>query len=92
MEENLRVRFVTINGMMRLTMDFSSYPAAVRMHVHHTKVYVPLDIARALYANPALVQKPVESFYTRDAFQLRVSSSTRCHLLVDAHYISIGCA
>lgn len=44
------------------------------MHVHHAKVYLPVDIAKALAVNPALVQKPVESFYTRDALQLRVSS------------------
>ncbi|KAJ3531640.1 hypothetical protein NM688_g7544 [Phlebia brevispora] len=51
----------------------SGYPGAVRMHVHHAKVYLPLDIAKALTVNPALVQKPVETFYTRDAFQLRAA-------------------
>jgi len=50
------------------------YPAAVRKHVHITKAYIPVDIARALSVNPSLVQKPVETFYTRDAIQLRVSA------------------
>ncbi|KAJ7293224.1 SGT1 protein-domain-containing protein [Mycena rebaudengoi] len=51
----------------------SGYPAAARNHVHITNVYLPLDIARALSANPALIQKPVETFYTRDAIQLRAA-------------------
>lgn len=41
-------------------------------HIHTTLAYLPMDIARALRKNPALVQKPVESFYTRDSVQLRV--------------------
>ncbi|KAJ7042600.1 SGT1 protein-domain-containing protein [Mycena alexandri] len=51
----------------------NGYPAAAKNHVHATKVYIPLDIARALAADPSLVQKPVETFYTRDAIQLRAA-------------------
>jgi hypothetical protein len=53
------------------------YPAAARQHVHTTKAWLPADIARALSADPALVQKPVETFYTRDAIQLRVRPAPR---------------
>lgn len=53
--------------------DTFRYPAATKSHVHVTKAYVPADIARALAVNPSLVQKPVETFYTRDAIQLRAS-------------------
>ncbi|KAI4520500.1 SGT1-domain-containing protein [Schizophyllum commune Loenen D] len=49
----------------------SGYPAAFRQHVHFTKAYLPQDVARALAVNPALVQRAVEAFYTRDAIQLR---------------------
>jgi len=38
-----------------------------------TRAYIPMDIAKALLAEPYLVQKAVETFYTRDAIQLRVS-------------------
>ncbi|TBU34976.1 SGT1 protein-domain-containing protein [Dichomitus squalens] len=51
----------------------SGYPAASRQHVHVTKAYLPVDVARALAVNPALVQKAVETFYTRDALQLRAA-------------------
>ncbi|KAG1757291.1 SGT1 protein-domain-containing protein [Suillus lakei] len=51
----------------------SGYPAAAKSHVHTTKAYLPLDIARALSVDPSLVQKPVETFYTRDAVQLRAA-------------------
>ncbi|KAL0950808.1 hypothetical protein HGRIS_007573 [Hohenbuehelia grisea] len=51
----------------------SSYPQALRSHVHVTKAWLPVDIARALSANPSLTQKPVETFYTRDAAQLRAA-------------------
>ncbi|KAG2156499.1 SGT1-domain-containing protein [Suillus bovinus] len=51
----------------------SRYPAAAKSHVHITKAYIPLDIARALSVDPSLVQKPVETFYTRDAVQLRAA-------------------
>lgn len=50
-----------------------SYPDAIKEHVHVTKVYIPEDVAKALKANPLLVQRAVETFYTRDAIQLRVS-------------------
>ncbi|KAH9947701.1 SGT1-domain-containing protein [Amylocystis lapponica] len=49
----------------------SGYPSAARQHVHTTSVYIPVDIAKALSVDPSLVQKPVETFYTRDALQLR---------------------
>ncbi|KAJ7462740.1 SGT1 protein-domain-containing protein [Mycena galericulata] len=49
------------------------YPAAAKHHVHATKAYIPLDIARALASDPSLIQKPVETFYTRDAIQLRAA-------------------
>ncbi|THV06071.1 SGT1-domain-containing protein [Dendrothele bispora CBS 962.96] len=51
----------------------SEYPATFRRHVHFTKAYLPLDIAKALSVNPSLVQKAVEAFYTRDAVQLRAA-------------------
>lgn len=51
----------------------SGYPAAAKSHVHTTKAYLPLDIARALSVDPSLIQKPVETFYTRDAVQLRAA-------------------
>ncbi|KAI0768553.1 SGT1-domain-containing protein [Trametes elegans] len=51
----------------------SGYPAALRQHVHVTKAYLPLDVAKALAVNPPLVQKAVEAFYTRDALQLRAA-------------------
>ncbi|KAF9452554.1 SGT1-domain-containing protein [Macrolepiota fuliginosa MF-IS2] len=49
----------------------SGYPAAQREHMHTAKAYVPVDVAKALLANQSLVQKAVETFYTRDAIQLR---------------------
>ncbi|KAG5648215.1 hypothetical protein DXG03_006170 [Asterophora parasitica] len=51
----------------------SQYPAAARNHVHKTKAYIPIDIAKALGRSPSLVQKAVETFYTRDAIQLRAA-------------------
>ena len=48
------------------------YPIAARNHVHVTKAYIPIDVAKALVKHPLLVQKAVETFYTRDAMQLRV--------------------
>ncbi|KAI0702453.1 SGT1 protein-domain-containing protein [Cytidiella melzeri] len=51
----------------------SKYPNAARAHVHHTSVIVPFAIAQALSTRPALVQKAVETFYTRDALQLRAA-------------------
>ncbi|KAJ4476672.1 SGT1 protein-domain-containing protein [Lentinula aciculospora] len=51
----------------------SGYPDAARQHVHATKAYMPLDIAKALSVNPSLVQKATEAFYTRDGVQLRAA-------------------
>lgn len=56
-------------------------------HIHHTKAYVPIDIAKALAVNPALVQKAVETFYTRDAIQLRVSTALRLKFDIDSNII-----
>jgi hypothetical protein len=52
------------------------YPLALRTHVHITKAHLPTDIARALSVDPSLIQKPVETFYTRDALQLRASDTS----------------
>ncbi|KAF9270523.1 SGT1-domain-containing protein [Marasmius fiardii PR-910] len=49
----------------------AQYPSAARNHVHFTKAYIPRDIAKALHVDASLVQKAVETFYTRDAVQLR---------------------
>ncbi|CAL1696402.1 unnamed protein product [Somion occarium] len=49
------------------------YPDASRQHLHHTKAYLPVDVAKALAKSPALIQKAVEAFYTRDAIQLRAA-------------------
>lgn len=51
----------------------SGYPGAAARHVHTTKAYLPVDVARALSVDPSLVQKAVETFYTRDAIQLRAA-------------------
>ncbi|KAJ7596676.1 SGT1 protein-domain-containing protein [Mycena floridula] len=51
----------------------SGYPEAAKQHVHHTNAYIPRDIAKALSSEPALIQKAVEAFYTRDAIQLRAA-------------------
>ncbi|KAF8845344.1 SGT1-domain-containing protein [Paxillus ammoniavirescens] len=51
----------------------SGYPGAARKHVHTSKAYLPVDIARALTVDPSLIQKPIETFYTRDAIQLRAA-------------------
>ncbi|KAF9474292.1 SGT1-domain-containing protein [Pholiota conissans] len=51
----------------------SGYPNATMSHVHNTKAYIPVDIAKALAINPSLVQRAVETFYTRDAIQLRAA-------------------
>ena len=62
----------TRSMQLRLLTEFASYPAASRQHMHITKAYLPVDVAKALAVNPLLVQKAVETFYTRDALQLRV--------------------
>ena len=59
------------------------YPSSLSHHVHKAKAYLPVDIAKALSVNPALVQKATEIFYTRDAIQLRVRNSPYC--LVPSH-------
>ncbi len=61
-----------LRAMLRSLTKFNSYPAASRQHMHITKAYLPVDVAKALAVNPLLVQKAVETFYTRDALQLRV--------------------
>jgi len=55
------------------TSTRTSYPGTLHEHLHTTWAYIPTDIAKALLAQPSLVQKAVEIFYTRDAIQLRVS-------------------
>lgn len=57
------------------SLGLYSYPSAAQQHVHTTKAFIPKDIARALSQNPSLIQRAVETFYTRDAIQLRVSIS-----------------
>ncbi|KAH9083714.1 SGT1-domain-containing protein [Lactarius deliciosus] len=47
------------------------YPDNLQRHVHKAKTYLPVDVAKALSVNSALVQKAAEVFYTRDAVQLR---------------------
>lgn len=49
------------------------YPDDLQHRVHKAKAYLPVDVAKALSVNPALVQKAVEVFYTRDAVQLRAA-------------------
>ncbi|KAL5495628.1 hypothetical protein ACEPAI_1091 [Sanghuangporus weigelae] len=51
----------------------SGYPGAARQHIHVTKAFIPVDIAKALVKKPSLVQRAVETFYTRDAIQLRAA-------------------
>ncbi|KAG8946272.1 hypothetical protein FRC00_009695, partial [Tulasnella sp. 408] len=47
------------------------YPETLKQHVHRSRAHLPADIVLALSQNPALIQKAVEAFYTRDALQLR---------------------
>ncbi|KIL70987.1 hypothetical protein M378DRAFT_66554 [Amanita muscaria Koide BX008] len=49
----------------------SGYPAALKDHVHVTKAWIPVDVAKALTTDLSLVQRAVEAFYTRDALELR---------------------
>ncbi|QRV86178.1 SGT1-ecdysoneless-like protein [Ceratobasidium sp. AG-Ba] len=51
----------------------AKYPAALSQHIHRTKAYIPVDVARALLVDSALIQKAVEAFYTRDVLQLRAA-------------------
>ncbi|ORY34285.1 SGT1 protein-domain-containing protein [Naematelia encephala] len=52
----------------------SGYPEALKTHLHRSKAYLPLPIAKALKVAPDLVQKAVEGFYVRDPAQLRAAS------------------
>jgi hypothetical protein len=52
----------------------SGYPGTLRTHHHRAKAYLPVNIAKALKVDPALGQRAVEGFYTRDAAQLRLAS------------------
>ncbi|KIY51330.1 SGT1-domain-containing protein [Fistulina hepatica ATCC 64428] len=49
----------------------AGYPQALKNHVHVTMAHLPEDIGRVLSVNPSLVQRAVETFYTRDGVQLR---------------------
>ncbi|KAF8311241.1 SGT1-domain-containing protein [Clavulina sp. PMI_390] len=51
--------------------DYLGISDALRLHVHRCRAYIPEDIALALHSNPSLVQRAVETFYTRDSVQLR---------------------
>ncbi|TDL28785.1 SGT1-domain-containing protein [Rickenella mellea] len=51
----------------------SGYPSYARQHIHTTKAYIPIEIAKALSQDVTLVQKATEAFYTRDAIQLRAA-------------------
>jgi SGT1 protein len=51
---------------------WNRYPNSALQHTHRTLAYIPRDIALALSQDPALIQRAVETFYTRDAIQLRV--------------------
>ncbi|KAE8543115.1 hypothetical protein D1P53_000602 [Cryptococcus gattii VGV] len=50
------------------------YPEAMKTHLHQAKIYLPVDIVKALNKKPELVQKAVEAFYVRDPAQLRAAS------------------
>ncbi|KAH9487088.1 Protein ecdysoneless-like protein [Psilocybe cubensis] len=51
----------------------SGYPDAAKAHLHVAKAYLPVDIAKCLIVNPSLIQRAVETFYTRDSIQLRAA-------------------
>ncbi|WVQ80382.1 hypothetical protein IAT38_002487 [Cryptococcus sp. DSM 104549] len=52
----------------------NGYPGALSTHVHRTKAYLPVGVAKALKERSELVQKAVEGFYVRDPSQLRAAS------------------
>ncbi|KAI0001888.1 SGT1 protein-domain-containing protein [Russula vinacea] len=54
---------------MTMNHDFLNISDALKL----AKAYLPIDIAKALSVDPALVQKATEIFYTRDAVQLRAA-------------------
>lgn len=61
------------------------YPRAMGDHLHRTKAYLPVQIAKVLSRGPELVQRAVEGFYVRDPAQLRVSSDCDIgHLVLTA--------
>jgi hypothetical protein len=64
-------------------LSVERYPSSLSHHVHKAKAYLPIDIAKALSVDPALVQKATEIFYTRDAVQLRVRIGLYC--LIPSH-------
>ncbi|KAF8263515.1 SGT1 protein-domain-containing protein [Lactarius quietus] len=72
--------FLDIPDALKLVRDTSTsttapprYPDGLQRHVHKARAYLPLDVAKALSVNPALIQKAIEVFYTRDAVQLRAA-------------------
>lgn len=74
-----KIREVCANSNLGIDVYRTRYPTALKQHIHVTKADLPLDVARALSSDPSLVQKAVETFYTRDALQLRVGASeTSC--------------
>ncbi|EIW67973.1 hypothetical protein TREMEDRAFT_44967 [Tremella mesenterica DSM 1558] len=50
------------------------YPQALDTHLHRTKAWLPVPVARALHSSPDLIQKAVEGFYVRDPAQLRAAA------------------
>ncbi|KZT61276.1 SGT1-domain-containing protein [Calocera cornea HHB12733] len=56
-----------------LLARLARYPAALKTHMHHPLLQLPLPLAQALHARPELVQRAAEAFYTRDALQLRAA-------------------
>ena len=71
-QEFLGKSLVSADLFFWIRTNSHSYPEAAKQHIHHTKAFLPMNIAKALAVDPSLVQKPVETFYTRDALQLRV--------------------
>jgi len=80
--------------------DFNRYPEVALQHTHRCRAYIPRDIAVALSVEPSLVQRAVETFYARDATQLRVCihAYRACYSLPrdlpsylgSAHYVKIS--
>ncbi|KAJ7919076.1 SGT1 protein-domain-containing protein [Mycena leptocephala] len=68
--------FISVEDSLKVLRDESvqnAVPRCCEKPCHATKAYIPVDIARALASDPSLIQKPVETFYTRDAIQLRAA-------------------
>ena len=72
MAANRRVCFSRRRKVHLETQNMNRYPATSQQHMHVARAYVPEDVAKALAVSPLLVQKAVETFYTRDGLQLRV--------------------